>query len=389
MSVLNKVVSLWDGENRRAYLAEGTADYYPIEDIYHEYRNARKTDEELRKYAALLRAEGNIPKGGGAFTPRYVVLLNGFKIVPFNETLQLNQLGDMITDDPDTDATLYDVSGLTVAKPIFIKPSNAETVQLNSESIVFSSFQGAVWIDVTSPYDSKGSATEPNGNTERPVNNVQLAVEIAEERGLDTLQIIGQVVLALGDDVSGFTIRGNNPITSVLIAEPAALTINTYIRDLYFTGTLDGGTILRDCVLGAIDYFDGYIEHCALTSNTYKIHGVGILIDCFAGATCTSDPIIDMTDGLGLGIRSFVGNLTITEKHGPTSCQIMINGKLTVADTCDNGELQTYGDGYVVDNSTGTFVLVDKTTGSPQEIAQAVVDVGIATKGDVIAAAFL
>ena len=44
MSVLSPVIAVWDGANRRAYMAEGTTDFYPIEDIYHEYRNQRRLD---------------------------------------------------------------------------------------------------------------------------------------------------------------------------------------------------------------------------------------------------------------------------------------------------------------------------------------------------------
>ena len=137
MSVLTPIVESFDGAARRIYLKAGVTDYFPIEDIYHEYRSARKNDEELRKFDGLIEAAGNVPKGGGAFTPRYVVLLDGTKVVPFNDSLQINQLGEIITDNPDVDASIYDISSLTVAKPIFIKPSESEIIQLTNEPIVF------------------------------------------------------------------------------------------------------------------------------------------------------------------------------------------------------------------------------------------------------------
>ena len=143
MSVAVPVIDYIDGATRRIYLRQGVVDLYPIEDLYHEYRYMRANDESLRVWEPMLKAEGNVPKGAGAFTPRYVVLLLGTKVVPYDEPDQLNQLGDMITDDPDTDPSLYDISGLTTAKPIFIKPSEAETIQLNSESIEYSSFNKA------------------------------------------------------------------------------------------------------------------------------------------------------------------------------------------------------------------------------------------------------
>ena len=197
MSVLSPIVLTWDGVNRRIYLKAGVSDYFPIEDIYHEYRNVRRLDESLRPFEPLLKAEGNTAKGSGAFTPRYVVLLDGTKIVPFNETLQINQLGDMITDDPDTDATLYDISGLTVAKPIFIKPSEAETIQLNSLSIEYSSYGGGVTIDVISGESgTDGGTGTPIGTALRPSDNEGDSYVIANRNGFKKIFVRGDLSLS-------------------------------------------------------------------------------------------------------------------------------------------------------------------------------------------------
>lgn len=134
MSVASPVVQTWDGANRRIYLAQGVSSYAPIEDIYREYRNQRRLDENLRKFEPLLVAEGNVAKGGGKFTPRYVKLLNGTKIVPYDEALRLDLVGEIITDNPDVDPEIYDITGLTTAKPLFILPSEAEVITVQTGS---------------------------------------------------------------------------------------------------------------------------------------------------------------------------------------------------------------------------------------------------------------
>ena len=96
MSVAVPIVDTWDGPNRIIYLKQGVSNVYPIEDIYHEYRYARRTDENLRKYNPLILAAGNVSKGGGKFTPRYLVLLEGTKIIPFDENNTIYQLGELI-----------------------------------------------------------------------------------------------------------------------------------------------------------------------------------------------------------------------------------------------------------------------------------------------------
>jgi len=39
---------------------------------------------------------------------------------------------------------------------------------------------------------------------------------------------------------------------SILMVYSEAVTDDVYIQELYFTGTLDGGTVLRGCVLGIL-----------------------------------------------------------------------------------------------------------------------------------------
>lgn len=369
MSVISPVVQLWDGANRRIYLKQGVSNFYPIDDIYKEYRHARKTDENLRKYNSLLKAEGNVPKGAGAFTPRYVVLLEGTKIVPFDETLQLNQLGDMITDNPDVDATLYDVSGLTHPKPIFIKPSEAETIQLNQTQIQYSSYQNGVWVDSTNGQSGVGF---PIGTREFPVKTFEDAITIANVKGFDTIYLLGSGIIRSGVDVTGFRILGNNPVTSLLTIEQGAICNSLYIRELSFQGVLCDGAILRDCEIRELHYFNGYLEHCALTSNTVFINGVGIIANCFAGATCIAPPTLDMTNATGLAVRNFNGSFKISNKTGNGNCEISLDGKLIVDSTVTGGTFIVYGDGYVENNGTGTSNVVDRTTGTPLEIAEAV-----------------
>jgi len=73
--------------------------------------------------------------------------------------LRINQLGDMITDDPDVDPSLYDTSTLTVPKVIFIKPSEAETILIE---VGMSSLEigQAVWNSLTLSYNLSGSFGE-------------------------------------------------------------------------------------------------------------------------------------------------------------------------------------------------------------------------------------
>lgn len=134
MSVLNPVVDSWDGANRRIYLRQGVSEFHPVTDIYAEYKYARANVEALRKWSPLIRAEGNIKKSSTKATPRYLVLVDGTKVVPYDENGSLYQTGEMITDNPEVDPSIYDISGLVNSVRIFIAPSEAEIIYVSTGS---------------------------------------------------------------------------------------------------------------------------------------------------------------------------------------------------------------------------------------------------------------
>lgn len=241
---------------------------------------------------------------------------------------------------------------------------------VNSQAIEFGEFNGVVTIDTV---NGVSGTIYPAGTLRQPSNNIQDAIQIATYRGFDTFVFLGNLTLTTGDNISGYTIRSTNPVTSILNIEDGATVINSYIRDCYFTGFLDGGCILRDCILGMVQYFSGYIEHCALTDNTIYVNGQAVLTDCFASANClTTPPVLDLTGTLGLAIRNYSGSLISVNKTSTANCEIGLDGIFTIDSTVVDGTFTIYGDGYVINNGTGDSLLVDRTTGSPQEVAMAV-----------------
>lgn len=155
MSVAIPVVESWDGEARRIYLKQGVTSFHPVEDVYKEYRSARRLDESLRKWFPLLKADGSVPKGGGKATERYLVLLHGTKIIPYNESNTINVLGELITDDQTSP---FDISSIT--NPIIIKftPPATEIVYVNTsgQAVNASEIANAVWASPTRTLTSLG-----------------------------------------------------------------------------------------------------------------------------------------------------------------------------------------------------------------------------------------
>ena len=108
MSVAVPVIDYIDPDTRRIYLLDGVDEYHPLDDIYAEVRNLRRTDESLRKYFVFTQGGGNIPKNvsGTLRTPRYAIFKN-CKVVISEDTyvtgeqLYADEDGNMIGKGPD------------------------------------------------------------------------------------------------------------------------------------------------------------------------------------------------------------------------------------------------------------------------------------------------
>lgn len=126
-----------DGPARRIYLAADSAsqDVHPI-DIYKEMRALRRTDESLRPFDLYLSAFGNVPKGPGKATERYVRQNAGTRFVPYDSNHTLKIIGTVITDDGQEGVACFDRSLLTpgVLVDIDYQPPQVEVLTVSTGS---------------------------------------------------------------------------------------------------------------------------------------------------------------------------------------------------------------------------------------------------------------
>jgi len=124
-----------DGPNRLIYLSVDTVDaeVHPI-DIYKEMRELRRTDESLRKHDVFLQAYGNVFKGSGKYTERYVVEIAGTRIIPYDADSFLTIIGTIITDDGQEGIACFDRSELVYQVDINYIPPQVEVITVSSGS---------------------------------------------------------------------------------------------------------------------------------------------------------------------------------------------------------------------------------------------------------------
>jgi len=110
-----------NGTTRRVYLHSDTmgADVHPI-DIYKEMRTLRKNSESLRKYDLFMKADGNVTKTASTSTERFVTLLDGTRIIPYDSSHEITITGTIITDGGQSGIDCFDRSTLDPATVVDI-----------------------------------------------------------------------------------------------------------------------------------------------------------------------------------------------------------------------------------------------------------------------------
>lgn len=134
------ILSHIDGPTRRLYIdplaaVSGTITLHPVEDLYREYRGIRRTVESVRRHAPMLVAAGNVAKGGGKYTPRYAMLLDGAKLMIPAWVAKIIVTGEILTDD-QTDP--FDTSMVAGACLIIYQPAEAEVIKVTASGNEYS-----------------------------------------------------------------------------------------------------------------------------------------------------------------------------------------------------------------------------------------------------------
>jgi len=254
------------------------------------------------------------------------------------------------------------------------RTSSASATLQEQDALNYSSYGGVVSVDVTS---SNTGTAYPSGNMEFPVNNIQDAVIIANEKGFDTLFIRGDLTLDTGDNIEGFTLVGQNVTRSHIDILDGAETLNCEFRNFNINGVLDGGSTIKECEIETLNYINGYVYSSVLTESVITLGGNAdaLFLDCWSGVAGSNTPTIDMGGtGQGLAVRGYEGGLKVVNRTGIDAVSIDFSSGQFIADeTITSGIMWIRGTvGKVTDNSTGTAVVDISGVTNPRTISTAV-----------------
>lgn len=239
------------------------------------------------------------------------------------------------------------------------KASASSATSANQGDIEYSSFQGGVWYDSTSPYSI---AEGKNGNAQLPLNNIPACVEVQTNRGLPkVIYVLGDITLDTGDNVEDFKMIGVSHINSIMTVNLGADCLRTSFESFDVTGFLDGDSEITNCIVRDLEYFNGHV-HNSYLAGTIRLRGSkqANISNCSI-LSVLDPPIIDAGgSGQDLMMPNFSGRLFIDNLTGTSQLGIGIDaGEVTINSTCTAGIIAISGAGAVFDNSGINCYIVD------------------------------
>jgi hypothetical protein len=352
MSIRNDVTINWE-VSPRIITVDAPSTEMVMQDLIDTLRNEEAKVANMDD-PSIVSASGKEPLGGGVLVGLTVTLLNArlaFEARSGPEYISCDAGGGNLVAVDSVGADLNPIYPTAFTQ--VVKTSSASATLSDLEAIQYSSYQNAVWYDST----SDNSTTEfPSGTREHPCNNIPDCVAIATEKGFDTIQLLQDTTLTAADDLANLRIIGQNAILTSVVIQDGANVVNCEFRECKVAGVLDGGNILRSCIVDGISYVNGVIYESAITGTLITLGGadVAMFLECYSavpGAGNTPKLSFGNTD-TSLAIRAWNGGLELFDKTDTSPCSIdMASGQVIIDSTCVAGTITVRGISEVTDNS--------------------------------------
>ena len=332
-------------------------------DLYSDGKEDWVADESLRRLQFPISSVGGNPTVGSKKLGSTFFIRSDWKIKPYESSHKLAINGNFYAED-GSDPFLDTVGAFTVRIVYSVSSLVDATVQQLQE-IEYASFSGGVTVDVLSDNTGTGKnlAGYLVGTAPAAVNNMTDALLIAQQRGLTTFYVVGDLTLGEALTFDEYSFYGSSIDKTTITIDPDANVDKCEFYEASIQGTLDGQTKLRNCLIKNITYVSGYVELCVLDGNIVLGGGSdAYFLDCWAGTKQATPPCIDMGGtGQTLVLQNFNGGIKIINKSGISDeCNISLNaGEILLDSTVTAGSINVIGVGAVHDDSNGATVNIE------------------------------
>ena len=243
-----------------------------------------------------------------------------------------------------------------------LKTSSASATTQELGAIQYSSFQGAVTIDVV---NGTAGTEYPIGTAESPSNNLADAHDIAEERGFSKFNFIDNFTFDSSVNYSdGYEFWGQGLQRSAFTFEDGCQLLNSEIYDATCIGTVSGVTGYESCKMDTLAYSNVVASSAEIQIHESQIHSIFTIADNFTGSIIVTDcwalpdvgspPIYDMNDAdCDVQVRNLSGFIQIQNcTDASNDVRIFLHsGGIELASTVSAGNFLLTGVGSLLDNS--------------------------------------
>lgn len=258
-------------------------------------------------------------------------------------------------------------SGLTINSTGFVNSFDIFLGEINSE-IQSSAFENGVWIDIS----GITGTTYPIGTQLTPVNNLEDAVIIANERGFSNLFFNSDYNFESTVNISNFDLIGKGTLETIFTFEEGCILANCLVSNTKLSGLSFGITTINDSYLvnyGSsgiiasnydVNIYNSIFEGDVIIPSNYT--GTLSVIDSKSLGTSVSgrNEIYLNDSGCELLLRGHMGTVHINENNNPnTYVSIdMISGRVTLDPSITEGKFNLRGVG-TLNNLAGSNIDLD------------------------------
>lgn len=291
---------------------------------------------------------------GGVELSRVIEIINGYTITFEDGQYAVNLQG--------SNSNIADVVNVN---QVSIRSGNSAGL-VTSSAIEFGSFNGRVHVDAINGVQT---TTYPAGTSQQPVKSMALAHIVAERRGFDAIEFIGNYTFGPTDFYSDYEIYGQNVVKTTLTFEYGSILNRCEFYEAKLTGSLTGPTVIERCHLADFNVsgliassVEVFIKECLLEGQINippNFTGKLRFIDCSSDtASVAQIPTINYQGAAAdVIIREYYGRMILEGFSGNSIGSVdLSSGAFEVADTCTNGVIIVRGIGEIINNSGGTVV---------------------------------
>lgn len=360
----------FDGVNKVISLTSGTT-AFDVDDLWSRWIDWLLIGDNS-KYQLAMRSVGGDTISPTKNLGSTFFMVNGWRIRPqeANHTLRVN--GNLYTDPSGFSPFISTVGSFNVTIELTVS-SLVDSTLAQLPEIEYSSFNGRVTLDVGSGFSG---VSYPTGTPTQPVNNLTDALAIANYRGFKTIEILSDLTVTTGQDISEFTIRSKSWL--VVTLQAGVTQDNTNYENVSLYGVLGGvWNILVDCWVYDVTNFSGWVRGGSIGNVSLAVGTLGFefggqsFFDNLVPLYPDTTSIITMNTDTSVSVTNCTDIVTVKSltTNSVFICGL-IEGMLIVDTTCVGGDLDVSGVGTIINNSA--LVIDDTGLVNPSSVSHAV-----------------